>query len=60
MGNPLHTLLELPEQERAQRGLEHTPREISQQPETWLTTYKICSQHRSKPDGFAARRAFPG
>lgn len=48
MGNPLHTLLELPEQERAQRGLEHTPREISQQPDTWLTTYKICSQHRSE------------
>ena len=47
MGNPLHTLLELPEQERAQRGLEHTPREISQQPDTWLTTYKICSQQRS-------------
>ena len=48
MGNPLHTLLELPEQERAQRGLEHTPREISQQPDTWLTTYNICSQHRSE------------
>jgi len=46
VGNPLHSLLELPEQERAQRGLEHTPREISQQPDTWLTTYKICSQHR--------------
>ncbi len=45
MGNPLHTLLELPQNERAERGLEHTPREISQQPDTWRTTYKICSQH---------------
>ena len=48
MGNPLTTLLELPEQERAQRGLEHTPREISQQPDTWLTTYQICMQRRSE------------
>jgi tagatose-6-phosphate ketose/aldose isomerase len=48
VGNPLHTLLELPEQERAQRGLEHTPREISQQPDTWLTTYEICLNHRTE------------
>lgn len=48
MGNPLRTLLELPEQERAERGLEHTPREISQQPDTWLTTYRICSQRHSE------------
>ena len=47
MGNPLSTLLELPLQERAERGLEHTPREIWQQPETWGTTYKICSSRRS-------------
>ena len=48
MDNPLRTLLELPEQERVERGLEHTPREISQQPDTWLTTYRICSQRRSE------------
>src|SRR6516164_2603759 len=47
VGNPLSTLLELPLQERAERGLEHTPREIWQQPETWGTTYKICSSRRS-------------
>jgi tagatose-6-phosphate ketose/aldose isomerase len=48
VANPLSTLLELPQQERLQRGLEHTPREISQQPDTWLTTYKICSQHKDE------------
>lgn len=42
MGNPLTTLLHLPEQEKAERGLEHTPREISQQPSTWNTTYQRC------------------
>jgi tagatose-6-phosphate ketose/aldose isomerase len=36
-------LLELPERERTERGLEHTPREIWQQPATWRTTYGICA-----------------
>ena len=45
MGNPLLMLLDLSEQEKAGRGLEHTPREIWQQPETWGTTYQICSEH---------------
>ena len=44
MGNPLQTLLELPEHERSERGLEHTPREIWQQPETWGTTFRVCAQ----------------
>jgi len=43
VGNPLQTLLEMPARERVDRGLEHTPREISQQPDTWGTTYQICS-----------------
>lgn len=43
LGNPLLTLLDLPEQEKAERGLEHTPREIWQQPETWGVTYRLCA-----------------
>jgi tagatose-6-phosphate ketose/aldose isomerase len=42
LGNPLSTLLELPEQEKNERGLEHTPREIWQQPATWTQTYQHC------------------
>lgn len=48
MGNPLRTLLDLTERERAERGLEHTPREIWQQPDTWKTTYQICVKHRGE------------
>jgi tagatose-6-phosphate ketose/aldose isomerase len=44
VGNPLQTLLEISAQERMDRGLEHTPREIWQQPDTWATTYAICSE----------------
>jgi len=40
--NPLRLLLDLPEQEKAERGLVHTPREIWQQPDTWGITYKLC------------------
>lgn len=47
MGNPLSTLLDLTERERIERGLEHTPREIWQQPETWKTTYQICINGRA-------------
>jgi D-galactosamine 6-phosphate deaminase/isomerase len=48
VGNPLRTLLDLTERERVERGLEHTPREIWQQPDTWKTTYQICADHRSE------------
>lgn len=46
MGDPLRTLLDLTERERIERGLEHTPREIWQQPDTWKTTFQICSKQR--------------
>ena len=42
MGNPLRMLLDLPEQEKLERGLEHTPREIWHQPATWAKTYQRC------------------
>lgn len=44
MGNPLRTLLDLPDLDKAERGLEHTPREISQQPDTWRKTYERCRE----------------
>jgi len=56
VGNPLLTLLDLPDQERVDRGLEHTPREIWQQPDTWGTTFRICSARKAELDE-ALRRA---
>ena len=52
MADPLRTLLELPEQEKKERGLEHTPREIRQQPGTWSQTYKRCFDLRKDLVGF--------
>lgn len=48
MADPLRTLLDLPEQEKAERGLEHTPREIWQQPFTWSKTYELCHGQRAQ------------
>jgi tagatose-6-phosphate ketose/aldose isomerase len=44
--NPLTALLALPEAEKKSRGLLDTPREIFQQPETWLTTLDHLSAIR--------------
>jgi len=56
VGNPLRTLLDLTERERIERGVEHTPREIWQQPDTWKTTYQICFKEGAKLND-ALRRA---
>jgi tagatose-6-phosphate ketose/aldose isomerase len=46
--DPLRALLDLPDQEKVERGLEHTPREIWQQPDTWSKTYERCHSHRAE------------
>jgi tagatose-6-phosphate ketose/aldose isomerase len=46
--NPLRMLLELPEPEKIERGLEHTPREIWQQPATWKQTHELCRDRSSE------------
>jgi tagatose-6-phosphate ketose/aldose isomerase len=56
LGDPLRALLDLPEQERTERGLEHTPREIWQQPSTWGKTYERCRE-RSADLNDVLRRA---
>jgi tagatose-6-phosphate ketose/aldose isomerase len=48
LNNPLLELLNLPATERIERGLEHTPREIHQQPETWRTTFQRCHDLRQE------------
>jgi tagatose-6-phosphate ketose/aldose isomerase len=47
LGDPLRALLDLPEHEKTERGLEHTPREIWQQPDTWSKTYERCQEHHA-------------
>ena len=48
LSDPLRALLDLPEQEKTERGLEHTPREIWQQPDTWTKTYERCQNHAAE------------
>ena len=63
--DPLQALLDLNEQEKSERGLLYTPREIFQQPQTWSTTYQMCQEKRAelcaflKESGIGSTRALP-
>jgi D-galactosamine 6-phosphate deaminase/isomerase len=48
LDNPLRTLLGLPERDKIERGLLHTPHEIAQQPDTWRKTLQICTDAGSR------------
>jgi tagatose-6-phosphate ketose/aldose isomerase len=50
----LSELLSLPGSEKAARGLEHTPSEIAQQPETWLSTFEVFQKKREQIAEFLA------
>lgn len=51
----LSRLLALSEGERVERGLDHTPREIRQQPNTWRRTYEMFSSAAGGVRDFLAR-----
>ncbi len=44
----LSALLELPPTEQQRLGVEHTAKEIAQQPESWGSTLAACRQHRGQ------------
>jgi len=46
--NALSELLSLPDGEKNARGLAHTPAEIAQQPDTWLSTFKLFRTKRAQ------------
>ena len=58
--NPLTALLNLSPVARDERGLEHTPQEIAQQPETWLTTYRLLKSQQSELQEFLAAAGVDG
>ncbi len=46
--HPLASFIELPLEEQEARGLLFTPKEIAQQPDTWLTTFAIFQRHEQR------------
>jgi tagatose-6-phosphate ketose/aldose isomerase len=52
--NALSTLLNLPEAEKTTRGLSHTPAEIAQQPDTWLSTFELFRKRSGEIRDFLA------
>jgi len=58
--NPLSALLNLPAAKKVEEGLEFTPREIAQQPETWLQTSALLRKRESGLCEFLASCGVPG
>ena len=52
--NALSALLNLPENEKTTRGLAHTPAEIAQQPDTWLSTFELFKRRSGEIRDFLA------
>ena len=50
----LSELVAMPESEKAARGLEHTPAEIAQQPEAWVSTFEVFRRKREQIAEFLA------
>lgn len=50
----LSELLSLPDSEKTARGLVHTPAEIAQQPDTWLSTLELFQRKRDQIAEFLA------
>ena len=50
----LSKLLSLPDSEKADRGLVHTPAEIAQQPDTWLSTFELFHKSHDRINKFLA------
>jgi tagatose-6-phosphate ketose/aldose isomerase len=58
--DPLKELLRLSGTERAERGLEHTPAEIAQQPGTWITTFDRLHHRQTELQNFLSRVGLRG
>jgi tagatose-6-phosphate ketose/aldose isomerase len=58
--DPLTELLKLSATERAERGLEHTPQEIAQQPGTWITTFDRLQSRQAELQNFLSRAGVGG
>jgi tagatose-6-phosphate ketose/aldose isomerase len=58
--DPLSALLALSPTEKAERGVEHTPREIGQQPGTWVTTFDRLQARQKDLQSFLADAGVTG
>lgn len=55
MRNPSQALLEVADEEKDVRGIRHTPREISPQPDSWGATCQKCQHCQAEISSFLKR-----
>ncbi len=56
----LTDLLRLPENEKVSHGLLHTPAEIAQQPDSWLTTFRVLDSKQAEIAEFFSQAGLRG
>jgi tagatose-6-phosphate ketose/aldose isomerase len=56
----LTDLLRLPENDKVSRGLLHTPAEIAQQPDSWLTTFRVVRSRQTEIAAFLSQAGLRG
>ena len=56
----LTELLRLPENDKVSRGLVHTPAEIAQQPDSWLTTFRVVRSKQAEIAEFLSQAGLRG
>ena len=54
--DPLTELTVLPKEELKVRGIEHTPKEILQQPSSWMKNFEILKNRSDEIEGFVRER----
>jgi len=54
--DPLHELVELPEETRVAKGIEHTPREIESQPRVWMKNFEMLRSREDEIRSFVESR----
>jgi tagatose-6-phosphate ketose/aldose isomerase len=56
--NSLHELVNLPKEERAEKGIEYTPAEIASQPRLWTENFENLKQQKDEILGFLETNVF--
>ena len=58
MSHRLFELTRLPKEELAERGIEHTPREIESQPKVWIKNFEMLKSREDEIRSFVESRIF--
>ena len=56
MANPLHELISLSQKERAEKGVQYTPKEIELQPKMWIKNFEMLRRREKEIRSFISSK----